>query len=163
MCQEDREGISQLNLNLKPTSVVIAVDISGSMSGYFLEEAKKVTLDFIQNINMDNIMVAILQFADQTLISVDLTHNKTDLIRDINSWKTGVLGYHNSSHPFDEALRILKDDKKRRIIVLITDGVWSCNSDAINGAKKSTDNGIEIISVGLGNDNKEFLKKITNP
>jgi len=141
-------------------SVIIAVDLSGSMAGNPLSEAKKAAKCFIEKLDLSNTSVALMTVADRVGGDKDLTQNAKRLISSIDQWTIGSVGIGNSANPFKECLNILRKQDNPRFIIVLADGVWSYQDKAINDAKQCVDEGIEIIAIGFGSADKKFLKGI---
>jgi uncharacterized protein YegL len=147
-----------------PLSVVIAVDLSGSMSGDPLKEAMKAANRFVEQLDLSNASIALMPFADRVKVNQDLTGNANELQRGIKDWQrmfnNDTVGCGNDAQPFDEALALLRKQDDPRFIIVLTDGVWSYQNAAIASAKKCKDAGIEIIAIGFGRADRVFLQKI---
>ena len=145
-------------------SVVIAVDLSYSMSGEPVKEAQKAARNFVEKLDLTNASVALVTFADSVNVNQGLTQNAKKLTNCIYDWRQmledGISGWGSSSHPFDESLNILKKQDAPRFIIVLADGVWENQSSAIASAKKCADEGIEIIAIGFGDADINFLKDV---
>lgn len=159
----DREPVKE-EFVVPHLSVVIAVDLSGSMSGTPLKEAQKAAIGFIEKLDLSNTSVALMPFADRVKINQELTQNAKKLIRGINDWSDlmdkGTVGWGNSTHPFNDALELFKKQDDPRFIIVLADGVWSYQNKAIQCANKCAEDGIEVIAIGFGGADKKFLKDI---
>jgi molecular chaperone DnaK len=149
---------------IPPLSVIIAVDLSGSMSGGPLREAMKAANKFVEQLDLSNASIALMPFADKIKVNQNLTGDANKLQKGIKEWArmfdNDTVGCGNEAQPFDEALAIMKKQDDPRFIIVLTDGVWYCQPKAIASAKKCKEAGIEIIAIGFGGADKEFLKKI---
>jgi molecular chaperone DnaK len=152
-----------------PLSVIIAVDLSGSMCGKPLNEAMKAANKFVEQLDLSNASIALMPFADKVDVNQRLTGNAKELQRGIAEWYRMCntdgnckwpVGGGNDAQPFDDALDILRKQDDPRFIIVLTDGVWSHQSKAIASAKKCKEAGIEIIAIGFGGADRDFLKKI---
>jgi hypothetical protein len=81
--------------------------------------------------------------------------------------KEGSVGWGNSAEPFTEARHILKGgslNKKNQVryIVVLTDGVWSYQDKAVTAAQQCHRDGIEVMALGFGTADYNFLKKIAS-
>ena len=148
------------------TSVVFAIDLSGSMSGKPLKEAQKAAIKFIENLDLTHTSVGLLVFADKVDITQGLTQNSKKLVKGITSWKElmdgGKVGYGNRSHPFDIAREMLSNSDSPKFILVLTDGVWSKQEIAIQAAKECKQEENEIIAVGFGGVNRKFLNQLAS-
>ena len=147
-----------------PLSVIIAVDLSGSMTGEPLKEAMRAANNFTEQLDLSNASIALMPFADKVEINLELTGNAKDIQEGIKDWAAmfnrGTVGYGNFAHPFDKTLDILKNQDDPRFIIVLTDGVWLCQDEAISAAKRCKEAGIEIIAIGFGSADSDFLRKI---
>jgi molecular chaperone DnaK (HSP70) len=145
-------------------SVVIAVDLSGSMSGAPLNEAMKAANKFVEQLDLSNAEIALMPFADSVKVNQDLTGDANRLQKGIKDWKRmfddDTVGGANAAHPFDKTLSVLKGQDDPRFVIVLTDGQWQCQNEAIAAAKKCKEEGIEIIAIGFGGANEAFLRKI---
>lgn len=144
-----------------PLSVIIAIDLSGSMSGSPLVEAKNAAIEFVKQIDFDNTRVALLPFADSVMVNQDFTQASWNLEKGINDWNIGMVGGANSAEPFEKALELLKYEEGKKLIILLTDGVWSYQERAIKNAQNCKFNNIEIRAIGFGGADINFLKKLS--
>ena len=145
-------------------AVYIAIDLSGSMSGDGLKKSKRAAVEFVKQFDLSVVSVGLINFSDEVIIYQDLTNDEETLIRKINSWDINMdgLGYGNSVHPFDIAGRHLNLDVPLKYVVVLTDGVWICQDDAIESAQNLHMDGIEVIAIGFDGADKSFLSKIAS-
>ena len=145
-------------------AVYIAIDLSGSMSGDGLKKSKRAAVEFVKQFDLSVVSVGLINFSDEVIIYQDLTNDEETLIRKINSWDINMdgLGYGNSVHPFDIAGRHLNLDVPLKYVVVLTDGVWICQDDAIESAQNLHMDGIEVIAIGFDGADKRFLSKIAS-
>ena len=119
---------------LKPASIVITLDNSGSMSSLYngetnMEVAKKAALKLVDELPSSNIEVAITSFDGSSLLRQDFTNDKTLLAAAINSIQpNGSTNYDAGLiTPPSGALEITKKARYSKNIIFLTDG----NSDII--------------------------------
>lgn len=145
-----------------PKTVYLAVDLSGSMSGKPLEEAKKAVHAFVHSSDLAHTSVGLISFSDRVRLDQSATQDGRKLARAVDSWAIngGGLGYGNGAQPFDTALNELKDRRGARYFVVLTDGVWSDQSFAEARAKACQQAQIEIIAIGFGGADEGFLRRI---
>ncbi len=58
--------------------------------------------------------------------------------------------------------QLVKSDADVKYIIVLTDGMWGCSTDAIEKAKRCHAAGIEVMALGFGAANQEFLQKIAS-
>lgn len=147
--------------------VLLAIDLSGSMSGSPVEKAKEAMEQFVRELGSENAKIGLLSFADKVRLVVKPTKNEKQVIQAIRSIHVGEVGGGNSAEPFTDALSILKrrlftkEDIARYLIVL-TDGAWNNPTQAITKAKQCHAEGIEVIALGFGSAVKAFLESIAS-
>lgn len=151
---------------VKPdVAVLLAIDLSGSMSGQRLREAKKAATSFVGEFDMDYTDMGIINFSDRTRLYQPLTKDTGRLTAKIQSWEIDDdgLGYGNEAEPFSLANDILqRADADVKYLVVLTDGYWDDEEDAIRCAKRCHTNNIEVIALGFGAANRRFLDAIAS-
>ncbi|MCB0537706.1 MAG: Hsp70 family protein [Bacteroidetes bacterium] len=147
---------------VEPLSVIIAIDLSGSMSGTPLIEAKAAALEFISQMNFENTRVALLPFADSVMVNQDFTQATWNLEDGINNWSIGMVGGANDAEPFQKSLEMMKYEQGKKLVIVLTDGVWSYQNLAITNAEKCKQNNIEIRAIGFGGADINFLKQLSS-
>ena len=147
--------------------VLLAIDLSGSMSGSPVEKAKEAMEQFVRELGSANAKIGLLSFADKVRLVVKPTKNEKQVIQAIRSIHVGEVGGGNSAEPFTDALSILKrrlftKEDIARYLVVLTDGAWNNPTQAITKAKQCHAEGIEVIALGFGSAVKAFLESIAS-
>jgi molecular chaperone DnaK len=143
-------------------TVYLAFDVSGSMSGTPMAKAKDAARSFVKNLDLSSSSVGIIAFSDSVRTKLEATQNGRAIgkaIDDLTSCETGVC---NAAHPFDEILRLHSDDGGRRFAVVLADGMWSCQPDAVRRAKVCHGEDIDVVAIGFGGADKAFLADIAS-
>lgn len=143
-------------------TIYLAVDLSGSMSGQPLEDAKKAMHSFVTNSDLAHTSIGLISFSDTVSVDREATQDGKKLRDAINDWEIGATGYGNATHPFKDVLRLLKDGNDLRFCVVLADGVWSCQPQAIEAARQCHQLGIQVIAIGFGSADQSFLRSIAN-
>jgi molecular chaperone DnaK len=146
----------------EPLNVVMAVDVSGSMSGAPLSDAQNAMCDFVRNMDFSYTQVGVLAVSDSTAVVINLTDNENACIRAIQSITCGQTGYGNSAHPFENIRNMLKNEDGRRFAVVLADGVWSYQEAAVAAAKQCNAAEIETAAIGFGTADGKFLRDISS-
>ena len=63
-----------------------------------------------------------------------LTDNEDECIQKIQSIECGQTGYGNAEHPFYTIENMLKNEEGRLFAVILADGVWDRQQNAIDAA-----------------------------
>lgn len=145
-----------------PTTVYLAFDLSGSMSGQPLQEAQKAANAFVSQVDLTTTAVGLIAFSDSVFVELKASQNATDISRAIDGLRIGRTGGGNAGHPFDELYELLHQREGRRFGLVLADGVWYCQPLAIQRAKHCHAAGIDIISVGFGAADRLFLDQIAS-
>jgi molecular chaperone DnaK len=152
-----QENIVREHLNL-----YMAFDLSGSMDGRPLAEAIQAASSFVSQCDITNTSIGVIEFSDKNLTTVKASQNVALVSRGIKKLSIGRTGYGNMAHPFDEIFRHLKRAKGLKYGLILTDGVWSSQKDAIKAARRCHEAGIEIIAIGFGSADRDFLRQISS-
>ncbi|QYZ78218.1 VWA domain-containing protein [Methanofollis formosanus] len=156
------------------TTVFFAIDLSGSMSGQPLAEAKKAAHNFVKEMDLSCTDIGLIVFADSVRVILEPTHDIKAITRGIDSWRMSMVGYGNSAEPFTQCLGtqtrstmknlllLRSADEHPVFVIVLTDGVWQCQRHAIVQANNCHKAGIQVIAIGFGSADKEFLRKISS-
>lgn len=155
---EDMEPVAE------PLSVVMAVDVSGSMSGEPIKDALDAMCHFVDNFEdyPGDVQIGAIAVSDESKIVQPLTGNLSKCkssIRSITSCMTGVC---NDGHPFNDIKSMLSGEKGRRIGIVLADGMWSYQDQAVAAAHSCHRLGIDITGIGFGSADQKFLKDISS-
>jgi molecular chaperone DnaK (HSP70) len=145
-----------------PRTVFLAIDLSGSMAGNPLRDAKDAMSNFVDGSDLTTTAVGLISFANSVTVNSDAVRDAKKIHRAIEKLSIGPIGYGNSAHPFDDARKELKNAKGMRFLVVLTDGAWACQSDAIQASKRCQKDGIQVIAIGFGTADEDFLRKIAS-
>ena len=109
----------------KPVSVVLTIDVSGSMLGNGLKAAKKASTDLINTISLDKSECAITSFSDKSLLLSDFTNNKNKLLQTLELLNAGGGTDYDSAFwsNFIGGLEIAKRGRNHRVLIMLTDGL----------------------------------------
>lgn len=145
-------------------AALIAIDLSGSMYGEPLTGAQQAARSFVDRLDMTNASVGLLAFADQVRITQGLCQDPKKLHEGINAYqklmKNFSVGGGNMAEPFTQSLAVLGEHDGPGFLIVLTDGCWAQQQKAIQRAKKCHQAGIEVIAIGFGGADEEFLRAI---
>jgi uncharacterized protein YegL len=144
--------------------VVLAIDVSGSMDGEPIAKAKEAMTLFVNQMESDAVQIGLVAFASSTKCVLEPTHNYEDVMRAINTLDEVKVGKGTSSEPFTISYPTLQRKKaQHRYIVVLTDGLWYGKAKkSVSVAQKCHENGIDVMALGFGNADYDFLKKIAS-
>jgi len=140
----------------------LAVDMSGSMRGKPLHKAKEAALKFLEKTDLGHCSMGIIAFSDKVAVKLKATQNAKKIKNAIKGLTVCETGAGNGTDPFDEINSLLTGQEGRRFGIILTDGCWCRQKQAINQAKHCHDDEINIIAVGFGTADEQFLKVIAS-
>lgn len=161
----------------KPLSIIIAIDLSGSMIGSPVAKARDAAREFVMqlsagNPNLENIEIGLMGFADKAEMVCRNSNNVNELLKTIKKIDAGWtksypnVGGGNDNNPLEDAYRKFNDvfnnkSDKKKILVVLTDGVWSNSQRAIKWSDRYREESMDIIAVGFGGADEKFLRRIS--
>ena len=154
--------------------ILLALDVSGSMSGDPLEQAKSAMRGFVDELEDTEAIVGCMVFSDRNRMEAKLAplakRGNAGRVRSaINQIKiSGDVGYGNAAEPIgywlDEIRRaepvFSTSEEYHDCLVILTDGVWSTQERAIRNSQKAAEVGHDIIAIGFGGADRRFLEQI---
>lgn len=152
-----------------PTSVVLVLDESGSMTDIFLgkplyESSRAAAKDVIKLLRPNIDKAALIIFSTSAILKVALTSNFSTVTAAINNLGTPA-GQTNMSAAFDLAnSELINDIAYNKIVILFTDGVpypdpFKQISDITKKIEIPKKHHIQYFTIGFGSDLSEFLMK----
>lgn len=161
---DESPDVHQKNGAMPQIEMFLAIDLSGSMGGSPLEEARKAMKKFVDEMDSDFVKIGIIPFADKAYCELSPSDDFRKVKHAIDKLELrDKYGYGNSAHPFD--LSYAKLQKKAadiRYIIVLTDGMWSYTEKAIVAARECHKAGIEVMALGFGAADYNFLKEIAS-
>lgn len=154
--------IDTVGLAPEPLNIVLAIDVSGSMSGTPMEDAKNAMCGFVDALDFSYANVGVVAVSDRTEIVCNLTNKKAECINRIHSIMCGQTGYGNADHPFYTIKKMLEQEEGRLFAIILADGVWSHQEDAIKAAQACNRADIETAAIGFGGADQNFLHSISS-
>lgn len=154
-------------IEMPSVDVLLAIDLSGSMVGEPTQKAMKAMEDFVNQMNSKYTRIGIIAFADITKVILQPTDDFKLVHKTIAGLESVYVGSGNIAEPFTSAYSVLSggllnQEGGIKYIVVLTDGMWINITDAISAANKCHKAGIEIMALGFGSADYEFLKKIAS-
>ena len=144
-----------------PLSVILSIDLSGSMYGAPLEEAKNAAIEFIKQMDFSYTSIGLIPFADRVEVIQTFSKNQLEIEKKIKNLNHVDLGGGTSAEPFEKSLEIMKFEEGKKLIIVLTDGAWFNKNIALKNAQNCKYNGIEIRAIGFGSADINFLKQLS--
>ena len=162
----DPKDYMKSKVTTSEVEVILCIDLSGSM--YFdnrqpIIKATQAMLDFVSQMDSSQVKIGLLAFADKhKMISVP-TSNYKALKEAISNVQSICVGDCNEDQPFTEGYNYFRNsDADIKYLIVLTDGIWDNQNQAINEAHKCHKNGIDVIALGFGTADEAFLKEIAS-
>lgn len=161
---DDSPKDNQEDTQMPEIDVFLTIDLSGSMSGIPLKEAQNAMKKFVSEMDRSFTRIGVIPFANNVNCELLPTNNYYKVKRVIDRLEiSDKYGYGNSAHPFDLSYsKLMKSSADIKYIIVLTDGMWSYTDRAISAAKKCHESGIEVMALGFGTADYNFLKKIAS-
>lgn len=138
-------------------NIILAIDISGSMAGKPLKNASSAAIEFVNKLNLETSSISIIGFTDSVVEYCSLSRDIKVIDKAIK--KMSARGGTNS--PLEFCYKKLKYSEDKPIVVVLTDGEWFDQKDAIATSDRCKDAGIDIIAIGFGQADEKFLRRIS--
>jgi len=146
----------------EPLSVILAVDVSYSMEGEPLSDAINAMCEFVKRMDMENTQVGVVAFSDCSETVCHLTDSEDNLINKIRSIEVAQTGVSNEAQPFDTIQSMLSYENGRKFTLVLTDGMWEDQPEAIRAAKRCQESEIQTAAIGFGGADGQFLIDISS-
>jgi len=142
-------------------SIVLTVDVSGSMNNKRMEIAKEASKTVIKLTPLEISEIAITSFDHKNYINQDFTKNATTLNNKIDSLiPLGGTDYNfGFTKPVAGALNVAKNGFYKRVVIFLTDGLSDGNTEEI--IKYANDNKITIYCISVDMQMPEVLKNVS--
>ncbi len=145
-------------------NVVMAVDVSGSMNGYPLKEAKKAMCHFVDKLRQypNNPQAGVVAVSDRSIVVMKLGSDMNKCKAAINSIEEEMAGVLNGADPFEDIRRLLRNTDGKRWGIVLADGRWDDQVKAVRRARMCHEEGIDIVGIGFGTADEKFLHDISS-
>lgn len=145
---------------IPPIAVALTIDVSSSMSGASLAEAKEACLGFIDVLEEAGVVdrAMLVPFGDSAFVAAPLGASPSEL-REATR-RLSLQGGTNMAHGLSVAWGGLAKAEGRRVIVLLTDGAPNSRPDTLNERNAIVRQDGEIIARGVRGADAAFLKQL---
>lgn len=155
---------SEMHSAAEDLNVVMAIDVSGSMSGTPIEDARNAMCHFVDQFENypGKVNIGVVAVSDRSEIVQHLTGDLLKCKKTIRSITECMTGICNDGHPFSDIKSMLKNASGKCIGIILADGMWNNQGAAVSAAKECHRNGIDITGIGFGSADKKFLHDISS-
>ncbi len=143
-----------------PISILLALDVSGSMEGGPLDEAKAAAISFLNSLELQD-SVGVLTFADEVSLVLPFTQDRSAVMAAIEGLVAG--GETALYQATENGLRLAADEgTSYRAVILLSDGLDNgsvlVRDDVYTTAATL---GVPVFAIGLGEDiDREYLESV---
>lgn len=143
----------------EPLTVYLTIDCSGSMAGRPLREAKKAAAEFVRQCDLSSVSIGLIAFSWSVRVTLHATKEGKQIYQAIDSLNSGG---GTSGASFNLLYDLLKDVTGKRYAIVLTDGHWQNRQGAIRRAHLCHEAGIQVVAIGFGKADPNFLNKIAS-
>lgn len=149
------------NSNVSPTDFFILLDVSGSMSGNRIEEAKRACVKLVQEtLDLTVHKLGLITFGTRVDKLCGLTGNKNELMLSID--RVSINGSTNMDGAIEKATNELIKSENKKAVILITDGDPDSTASTDHAAQNARNADISIATIGVQRAKKSYLRSLSN-
>jgi len=151
---------AETHSNAEPVTVYLLIDVSASMAGGPLFEAQSAARAFLERCDFTHTRVGLIAFSDQVTLMTDATDHVRRVQAAINRLEAD--GTTNLTDALELARDRLINDDRTRYIVILTDGFPDAPESAVEQAEAIRALGIEIVAIGTGAMDVDYLRRLSS-
>jgi molecular chaperone DnaK (HSP70) len=141
-------------------SVYLLIDVSSSMIGQPLVEAQTAAREFLDRCDFTTMEVGLISFSSLVALQCAATSNARRLQAAIG--RLEAEGSTNLTDALEMARGQLAATDRKRYIVMLTDGYPDAAESAVEQALAARKQGIEIVAIGTGEADREYLGRLAS-
>jgi uncharacterized protein YegL len=145
----------------EPVTVYLLIDASASMAGGPMLEAQNAARAFLSRCDFTTIQVGLIAFTDQVTLMTEATDHERRLNAAVARLEAD--GTTNLTDALAMARERLTNVYQRtRYVVILTDGYPDAPESAAEQAATARAEGIEIVAIGTGAADVEYLRRLSS-
>jgi Mg-chelatase subunit ChlD len=144
----------------EPVRIYLLMDVSSSMSGPPLEEAQAAAREFLAQCDFTAAEVGLISFSTDVTLQAEATSNARKLQSAIA--RLDADGTTNLADALTLAHRCLASRDRTRYVVVLTDGFPDAAESAVEEAQRAIADDIQIIAIGTGEADRDYLSRIAS-
>ena len=141
-------------------TVYLLIDVSASMEGGGLDEAKQAASAFVDRCDLSHMSVGLVTFGDKAETVVPACQDARKLKKGIRKLTTECTT--DMTEGLEHTYKKLKRADEPKFIVLLTDGYPNDQSSAIRAAADCHRDDIQIIAIGTSGADVGYLQQLSN-
>ena len=143
-----------------PLTIFLLIDVSASMAGHPWLEAQSAAREFLEKCDFTTTEVGLIAFSDQVTLMTDSTNHVRRIQAAVNRLEA------DSTTNLTEALELVKgrliNINGIRYVVILTDGFPDAPESAVEQADGLKAMGVEIVAIGMGAADVEYLRRLSS-
>ncbi|ADV61630.1 Heat shock protein 70 [Isosphaera pallida ATCC 43644] len=147
---------------VEPLAILLLIDVSSSMAGPPLDEAREAARSFLDQCDFTTTRVGLISYSDQVVLQTDLTDN----VRKVEAGlaRLEADGTTNLAGALELGRRKLATVPTGHVkyLVVLTDGYPDDPDNALLEAAHAKGSGIEIVAIGTGEADQAYLDRIAS-
>jgi molecular chaperone DnaK len=140
--------------------VLLLIDVSSSMIGQPLAEAQTAAREFLDRCDFTTMEVGLISFSSLVALQCPATSNVRRIHAAIH--RLEAEGSTNLTDALEMARGQLIADDSDRYLVILTDGFPDAPESAVEQALAARGQGIEIVAIGTGAADREYLSRLAS-
>jgi molecular chaperone DnaK (HSP70) len=144
----------------EPVRIYLLIDVSASMSGPPLDEAREAARAFLDRCDFTTAEVGLISFSNQVTLQAEATDN----VRRVQAAlaRLDADGTTNLTDALELARARMATNDRTRYIVILTDGYPDAPESAVAQAIAARQQGIEIVAIGMGDADRDYLRRLAS-
>ena len=130
------------------------------MTGEPLLQAQNAAREFLDKCDFTAAEVGLISFSETIILQAEATENPRKVVAAINRLEPETTT--NLSDALSLASEKLAGRDRTRYIVILTDGYPDAPEDAVAKAGVAREQGIEIVAIGTGDADREYLRRLAS-
>jgi molecular chaperone DnaK len=140
--------------------VFLLIDVSSSMAGQPLAEAQTAAREFLSKCDFTTMEVGLISFSTLVALQATATSNVRRLHAAVH--RLEAEGSTNLTDALEMARGQLVAGDRKRYIIILTDGYPDAPESAIEQAMAAHRDGIEIVAIGTGDADRDYLRRLAS-
>lgn len=156
------EALHEAGSSVRETDFYLLLDISGSMYGRKMEEAKSACRKLIEKtLDLSAHRLGLITFGSTVNEECTLTHSRNSLLRAVD--RVSINGSTNMQGAVLRAYRNFRNNNQNRAqaILLITDGAPDDQKETMQVARTAQESGISIATIGVQGADQNYLRRLS--
>ncbi len=140
--------------------VFLLIDVSSSMTGQPLVEAQTAAREFLSKCDFTTMEVGLISFSTLVSLQASATSNVRRLHAAVH--RLEAEGSTNLTDALEMVRGQLVSDDRKRYVIILTDGYPDAGESAVEQAMAVRRAGIEIVAIGTGDADREYLRRLAS-